>query len=336
MIVVGMRVASPALGKNAPIGPGEQVRRDRGATSEWAVHARAIVQWLARTGHLATAVVAAGLMLAGCGTCDGAVTHDNGGCRPARPERIAPYSLASAVHNLIDYPGHLQPDTDGDGRADAIYQGGDGALVLTRGDGDLRLVDPRPGIYIQAWADFDGDGRDDLVVGVSLPAGPPAIYLVNGRTPPGTHPLAAVGARIDDDLNTVSYQDLDGRPGVDLLALVGDPRFPDTDVYSGAQLLGRGPGADARGTPPVRRLVGTVAGVAPLSKGAQPETLLFVHGPHPAVRFASRPAAVLQSPFDPAHRIAQLLVFDEGGARKIGLQVDDRVAIWPAPPSCPA
>ncbi|MFN2617722.1 MAG: hypothetical protein ABR581_11485 [Thermoleophilaceae bacterium] len=40
----------PALGRRAAAPLGEQLRRDLGGTSEWAVHAYDIVKWLSRTG----------------------------------------------------------------------------------------------------------------------------------------------------------------------------------------------------------------------------------------------------------------------------------------------
>ncbi len=39
-----------ALSRHASILLGEQLRRDIGVTSDWAVHAQTIVKWLARTG----------------------------------------------------------------------------------------------------------------------------------------------------------------------------------------------------------------------------------------------------------------------------------------------
>ena len=40
----------PALDRRGSASLGEQLRRDLGGTSEWAVHAYDVVKWLSRTG----------------------------------------------------------------------------------------------------------------------------------------------------------------------------------------------------------------------------------------------------------------------------------------------
>jgi hypothetical protein len=273
------------------------------------------------------------LVLAGCGSGDRETAAlDGAECRPDRPERIAVAPLP--VENLLVSAPRTTMDTDGDGNDDVVAVEA-GAVSITRGDGVLHLAEPGHDVALHAWGDLDGDGRDDLALAhTTLPSGPTAVQLVRGSTPAGIHAPSAAGVRVDDQLHYPWLQDLDSRPGAEVVVSVSGVSRSYTDVYSGAALLAVGAGGDGRGAAPVFRLEGLTRGIAPLAVGIQPETLLLSPGPRAAVRFASRPGALLESPLGPAARVEDVLVFDEDGVRKVGLQIDDRVAVWPAPSAC--
>jgi hypothetical protein len=281
----------------------------------------------------AVLVFVALLMTSACGTGDGASRAQLRACGTNPPERIQPIPLN--VRNLMPVGPATTVDSDGDGRPDEITSDSPGVIVIRRGDGALRFAHDGHGVMLQTWGDVDGDGRDDLVVTDDVtPSGPDATFLVSGATAAGTHEPPTVGVRIDRDAVQPWPADLDGRPGVDLVVPDDAPGAPHTDVYSGADMLRRGPGGDARGTPPVRRLDGLVRGPVVLREGGEPETLLLSRGHPYRLRFVSRPGVVLEAPLGPVHRVDDILVFDEGGVRKIALQVDRQVAIWPVPPPC--
>jgi hypothetical protein len=296
-----------------------------------------------RAVHL-TALLVLALLLAGCGSDDGERAEPEGdSCRPAEPEKIVPAPVP--VENLLMSSPRTRVDSDGDGRDDVVTVEAN-AVAIGRGDGVLRLAEDGHDVALQSWADLNGDGRDDLVLadtvlppGPSGPvragdAAPTTVVLVDGATPSGSHVPAAVGVRVDDKINYPWLQDLDGQPGSDFVLPARRDFGSNTEVYSGAALLAVGPGGDGRGAEPVLRLEGLTRGVAPLAENTEPETLLLSPGFQASVRFVSRPGAVLESPLGPARRAEDVLVFDENGVRKVGLQIDDRVAVWPAPSGC--
>jgi hypothetical protein len=257
------------------------------------------------------------LLVAACGS--GAGDQPRADCR-IRPDHVEAAPIAE--RNLLETGPRNDVDVDGDGRPDARAAAPEG-ITITSGDGERTLV----GADLRSWGDLDGDGRDELVVSVG-----DAVEVVPGTTPPGRIDARAAGIRVDEQLTYLWLQDLDGRPGVDPVVLDRDVRSR-TRVWSGAAIVAEGPGGDARALRPVRTLRGLVRGVAPLARGAEPETLLYAPGAPAEVRFASRPGVVL-SGLGRAARVEDLTVFDRGGERHIGLVVDRAAAVWSSPPAC--
>jgi hypothetical protein len=219
-------------------------------------------------------------------------------------------------------------DTDGDGRPDDVGTRPAG-ITVTRADGTVTFTAAGHDVSLLTWGDLDGDRRDDVVLSVDAGADH-QVRVVNGRTRLGTHDPRRAGVRVDDDRTFVWLRNLDGRPGADFVVLHRGTDRSTTDVYSGAAVLDHRPGADARGQPRARRLRGLVRGVAALSPGQAPETLLYEPGTPAAVRFASRPGVALRA-LGAAERVEDLAVFDHGGNRWVGLTIDRRVAIWALP-----
>ena len=199
----------------------------------------------------ALATVAAFSLLATHGVGAGAASSAAAGCtQPYQPWfEATTYPVGDPVPDLgtsLRYTVHA-PDTDGDGVADTIVDDTDPAggvyqsLTITRGDGTITLL-PGPGhsyIYLGSYGpqpgDLNGDGRDELVVGVDTVG---EQYLLPGTTAPGTHDIAAVGISLDG-LSNVSQPvgDQNGDHKADLA-------FADSSgwsVYSGADLMAPGP-----------------------------------------------------------------------------------------------
>jgi hypothetical protein len=238
------------------------------------------------------------------------------------------------VRNLITQPPTAGPDTDGDGRPDDVKVAG-GTVTITRADGTLTFGQPGHDVALQNHADLDGDGRDDLILNDGG-----EVYVVSGKSTPGPHSPKDAGVRVDPDLTDPWPVDLSKIAGQDFVVphrAAGSSTGVQstTDVYDGAAVLALGPGGDGRGAKPWYRLPGLVRAAVPLAAGARPETLLYVPGTPAEVRIAERPGAILRA-LGPSHRVEDLIVFDERGVRKIGLQIDERVAIWPVPPLCPS
>lgn len=169
---------------------------------------------------------------------------------------------------------------------------------------DLAEVLPRPRLDpaderpARAWGDLDSDGDDDLI---------------GDDAPP--------------ELSFVWHDDLDGRPGDDVA--LPDLGAGTTAVWSGPSILD----GSARVGDPDLVLDGLPRAVARLEDDGPRETLLLVPDP-PAIRFVEprRPDLVLGG--DPAVEVAHVVVFEDGGERRIGLRVDRRFATWPVPPPC--
>jgi hypothetical protein len=169
------------------------------------------------------------------------------------------------------------PDTDGDGTPDTIITGDYLGVAVQRGDGEVKL---RPGdehdsIYLGGYGpqpgDLDGDGRDDLVIGVDQEG---EQYLLPGTTDPGTHQIADVGISLDGFRNTMRpVGDQDG-DGADDLAFPSGPVGDDQwSVYSGADLMAPGPGGAATPGTPIATYEGTDLAAAVLEPGQSPTIL---------------------------------------------------------------
>jgi hypothetical protein len=272
--------------------------------------------------HRAASAAALLALVLTAGCHDGATTVAS--CR-LRPTTVEAAPLG--VRNLLRSGPRTTVDVDGDGRADPVEADGDGIRV---GDRTYRAAGAQ--VALLTWGDLDGDGRDDLVLSVDR-AGEHAVVVVPGTTPSGVHVPATVGVRVDDQLDYVWLADLDGRPGADFALPERGAARSTTTIWSGAEVLDAGAGGDARGLAPARRLRGLVRGTAALSPRGRRVTLLYEPGSPARVRIAERPGTVLVGLGAPS-RVEDLLVFDRGGRRHIGLVVDHDVAVWDAPPTC--
>ena len=165
-------------------------------------------------------------------------------CSPARlptfANRALPSSPAAGVGVRPVRTGSLDyfelksgaPDTDGDGSADVVTEVPDGAnghrIELLRGDGTVSLGatrrdlpgSPEGSVFregIPWFGDFDGDGRDDVIVFVATEAGDRQ-YLISGRLPPGRYDVAAVGTALPGPWAYEPAGDRDGDGTDDLRA----------------------------------------------------------------------------------------------------------------------
>ena len=242
------------------------------------------------------------------------------------PERTSDSTLQITDLSLTIPPGTV--DTDGDGRADDV-RATDGVVSIRRRDGTLTLTTTAAvGVTIRGWGDLDGDGRDDLLVD----DGP--LRVIDGRARNGSHDVDATGIRVGDELVTIWPGDLDGARGADFYVPHRLPSGSTTDVYSGAAVLGHEPGADARDQPITTTLPGLPRSLARLEPKGPLETVLFDPGPPSTLSFAPRRRASLRVDLGTSHRVEWVRVFDEHGTRKVALQVDRKVAVWPVPRTC--
>lgn len=161
-----------------------------------------------------------------------------------------------------------QVDSDGDGRPDEIVpkQTGFDPATIVRGDGTLTFE--RAGaelmVSVSGLPDLDGDGRDELGVGINADAQtglPPLIgyYVVPGSTDPGTHDPADVGIRVARSVSPVPDRDGDG---VDELVEY-DAQSP-TRILSGAAVGAIAAPGDARSVDPLLFVPGSLIGFAGL------------------------------------------------------------------------
>jgi len=172
--------------------------------------------------------------------------------RPLLPEYVSstysrpPDPGAPPEGESLDYPGARLPDTDGDGAADSIAEA-PSALEVVRGDGTVELVrDGGTVLSLQHGrhyvGDLDGDGRDELLLGVYTGSQVEGTYLVPGTVEPGSHDPADVGIRIAPPRGNVlerwfpvGDQDRDG---------AADLSRGKTELYSGRDLMDAVPGED--------------------------------------------------------------------------------------------
>ena len=268
------------------------------------------------------AIIGVFALLASCG--DGGSSGPS--CSIRRPERVVAAPVEIEDLSATIPPGTL--DTDGDGRADEVEVTG-GLVTIHRADDTLTLrTASEGGITIRGWADLNGDGHDDVLIDDG------ALRVIDGRTSDGTHDADATGIRIDDQLNTIWAGDLDGIRGADFYVAHRLPSGSSTEVYSGAAILDHEPGADARDVPTTQTLRGLPRALARLERGESMETVMFDPGPPSTISFAPRSRPSLHADLGTSHRVEWVRVFDEDGVRKIALQVDRKVAVWPVPALC--
>jgi hypothetical protein len=193
-----------------------------------------------------------------------------------------------------------KPDTDGDGTPDTIVDAGNGgtyeSMTIARGDGTITLT---PGahdyVYLNSYGpppgDLDGDGRDELFIGVDQQG---QQYILPGTTAPGTHAIDEVGItpgnRSQGD-DPVGDQDGDG---------ADDVAYRTTDGFeflSGVDLMAPGPGGPAGTLDPITTYTGSDLTAAVLADGEAPtiitgarvgdQTTVTVHGDPPVELTAS-------------------------------------------------
>jgi hypothetical protein len=269
------------------------------------------------------AIVGLVVLVASCG--DGGSSAAS--CTARSPERVidAPFEVEDL--SLETPAGTL--DTNGDDQPDDVDTA-DGVVAIRRVDDTLTLTSTSAaGVTIRTWADLNGDGRDDLLIDDGV------LRVIDGRTPGGTHDVAQIGIRVADELTTLWAGDLDGIDGADFYVAHREKSSASTDVYSGAAVLDHPAGADARDVPATQTLRGLPRALAPMVKGSDKlETVLFEPGEPATLSFAPRRRAPLRADLGTSGRVEWVRVFDEAGQRKIALQVDRKIAVWPVPEIC--
>jgi len=262
----------------------------RGALSERAMRptARRARRWYRLAVHplRALAALAAVSLVATNGIAASAASGATAGCtQPYQPWfQTTTYPVGDPVPDLGPslYYTVRAPDTDNDGVADTILDDTDPvggvyqSLTITRGDGTITLL-PGPGhsdIYLGSYGpqpgDLNGDGRDEIIVGVDAVG---QQYLLPGTTPTGTHDIASVGislAGLSNVSQPVGDQNGDHK---------GDLAFPDSSgwsIYSGADLMAPGPGGTVGPPAPIATYTGTDLAAVVLTPGAVP-TIITGH-----------------------------------------------------------
>lgn len=171
------------------------------------------------------------------------------------------------------------PDTDGDGQADGISSGSISKVEITRGDGVVTLLPGKQHKYIGLTGygpqpgDLDGDGRDELIIGVDQQG---EQYLLPGTTEPGTHDLPDVAIRFDGLSNSsrsVGDQNGDGSDDVAFRAEIA-PGKGGWAVYSGEDLLAPGAGGTVTAPPAIANYNGENLIAASLKPGATPTIII--------------------------------------------------------------
>jgi hypothetical protein len=257
------------------------------------------------------------------------------GCRP--PACSQPYPAAQWVERYYSsdpWPaGSTQRpgpsslfDSDADGLEDTVVGATAAAVprvIVHRAGGDV-IFEAEHSVaapYWQLGSDFDGDGRSEITVATTDPAGNLiATYFVPGSTAAGVHHPADVGIRVGDG-GLPTHQnvagDLDGDGADDLIGGTTSPIY----VHSGATMMAPGPGGRYEPGPgDVREVPGDLIGVVPVTRDlfalvlieGPDEVKLWVNGasvrfttlnsgvpfPHPLEAFTSRFASVREGPGD--------------------------------------
>ena len=139
-------------------------------------------------------------------------------------------TMRSATKDIIHGDSIAAGDVDGDGLADLVTASliNDPRILRLGGDGGLarRKIDTllAPGVVRAVdVADFDGDGRDEIVVGYSAEGtGLGALEVVS--FPSGGRPPQALWSEPNAAVSAVATGDLNGDGAVDLVAVLEDGR----------------------------------------------------------------------------------------------------------------
>jgi hypothetical protein len=245
------------------------------------------------------------------------ISCSDGNSDEACPASIAPERIVASPLEVRDLSVTVPKgtlDMNGDGTADDVrVENGEvrvDELVLT-------TAEPA-GLSIRTWADVDGDGDDDLLVDDGR------LWLVDGGRSSGRHDVHDIGRSVPNELTSIWPGDLDGHPGGDFYAVVTEASGTYTLVYDVLR------NADSVS----ERLAGAPRALARLEKGGHLETVLLDPGPPSTITFSNRGRPKLRADLGESHRVTWVRVFDEEGTRKIALQVDRRVAVWPVPKPC--
>jgi hypothetical protein len=246
--------------------------------------------------------------------CGSSGDESGSSCSPVTPERVVDSPLE--VKDLSVEVPEATLDMNGDGKVDDVsVENG----VVTVDDLELTTTSPN-GVSIRTWADVNGDGDDDLLVDDGT------LWLIEGGRTHGSNDVRRLGVSVPAALTSIWPGDLDGRPGGDFYVVRQNGTHTVTDVYSGRDML--------RGRTRMTRLDGSPRALARLEKGGPLETVLLDAGPPSTLRFAPRRRSPLRGDLGESHRVTWVRVFDEHGKRKIALQVDRKVAVWPVPDRC--
>lgn len=260
------------------------------------------------------AVVLLLLVAAACGSSSGG-RSTAASCKPLEPERV--------VDSPLDVKDLSQPvpeptlDMNGDGTVDDVrVEGG----VVSVDDLELTTGEPN-GVSIRTWADLDGDGDDDLLVDDGR------LWLIAGGKYAQKQDVRDIGVSMPDTFTTIWPASLDPTPGGDFYVIEQGGRRTSTSVYSGKAAL-------AGHTDTAIVLAGAPRAVARLERGGPLESVLLDAGPPSTLTFAPEKRPALRAELGESHRVTWVRVFDEHGTRKIALQVDRKVAVWPVPAAC--
>ncbi|MCC5953121.1 MAG: VCBS repeat-containing protein [Acidimicrobiia bacterium] len=201
---------------------------------------------------------------------------------PGQQEQLREVTGNERLVTSTQHLGEIGPelDSDGDGEPDhvvrrsrlsdpAVIERGDGSLTFVADDADVGVSTFSVGNEHIGLGDLNGDGRHEFVVSAVPEVGPPAMYVVPGSTPPGTHQVADVGIRIAGHAIAIGDRNGDGVPDLAVLAVDGLlTEDSTTQIISGADVMAVDVGGDARAVEPLVEAPGQLVGVVDLGASA--------------------------------------------------------------------